>query len=364
MPIDSRIRSLINQKGYIPLDVMMEEVMTVSPSSYYRKSGAIGINGDFITAPEISQMFGEMIALWIIEQWHKLGKPTDFYLLELGPGNGTLIRDILRTIKLVPECFVAVNILLYDVNTAFEDQQYSAVSEHNKTPEFLREKADLLAICDQLSAPFIVVANEFFDALPIKQYYKNKKEWYELILIADPNDGKIKFDKIKILNLLQHYLLATHKNATDGAVIEDSPQSVDVFKTICNILVQKRGAVLVIDYGYYLPIHERAAHQYTSTLQAIKNHAYHPVLDTLGDADLTAHVDFYNLQEVASINELKISSLYSQRDFLLKYGILNRLELLKQRNISESAILDNQVNRLIGEDYMGKLFKVLEIFRS
>lgn len=354
MTIDSKIRKLIEQNGSIKLDEMMLQVMSVNSSSYYQKQDKLGYLGDFTTAPEISQLFGEMIALWAIDQWYKMGCPQKTNLVELGPGQGVLMRDLLNVAKLVLEFYQSLSIELIDINPHFIKKQQTNLKmaglpiKHHTAVQYISE------------IPSIIIANEFFDAMPIKQYIKAKELWYESTLIIDPADGKIKFDKIEVSKELQRYLLQEHLNAHDGAVIEESPKSLEIIKFISKHIMKFGGASLVIDYGYDIYPIKRTRNQYNPTLQAIKNHKYCPLLETLGEADLSAHVDFYALKTAGRNIGVNVHGSITQRDFLISNGILLRSQFLQSKLPTiEANIIAKQVDRLIAPNKMGLLFKVL-----
>ena len=293
MPIDSNIRHHIKEHGHIKIDDMMREVLSTNKESYYRSTKTLGTEGDFITSPEISQLFGEIIALWAIEKWQEIGSPKRFALIELGPGRGKLMQDFLRVAKLVENFYIASEIFLYEINPFFMDSQKANLMEYNKATSWIKNIEDIPKI------PTIYIANEFFDALPIKQYLKVKSKWFESILVTDPADGRMKFSKIELHKELQTQLLSEHKNAKDGAIIEESIESLDIIRKLSEHIQKYTGAALVIDYGYNIHSHARKQGQYNSTLQAIKDHQYMPVIGTLGEADLTAHVDFNALSRAA-----------------------------------------------------------------
>jgi len=359
MPIDSQIRNIIRRDGHIKIDDMMRNVLSLNEESYYRSTKTIGEGGDFITAPEISQLFGEIIALWVIEQWNKIGKPEDFVLLELGAGQGKLMQDLLRVAKLEPQFFHAVNLRILEINSNFIKKQEDNLRRYNEGIKWITD-------LDQLpKKPIIFIANEFFDALPVKQYMKVKDKWFESILVIDPVDGRIKYNKIELHQILQKQLLDDHKDAKDGAVIEESIESLEIIRFLSKSLCKHEGSGLIIDYGYDIKTTHRSRNQYNTTLQAIKNHQYHSIIDSLGEADLTAHVDFYALKKTAYEQGIleENCKTSSQRDFLINYGIDIRHELLKKSATDEEKeILDNQLFRLTSPKQMGELFKVLEIF--
>lgn len=356
MSIEFKIRELIHQKGYITCDQLMKEALSVNPTSYYKHIKDLGSKGDFTTAPEISQLFGEVIGLWAIKEWHKLGCPRAINLVELGPGKGLLIRDLLRTVKLVPDFYKALTIELIEINQNFIDHQKENLKDfdlsimHYQTVENIAKK------------PAIIIANEFFDALPIKQYVKVKESWYERVFVIEPGDNKIKFSKITINQQLQSYLLKTHLEANDGAIFEESYESISVMKFISGHLKNFGGSSLIIDYGYDINPNKRTRYQYNPTIQAVMTHQYSPILDNLGEADISAHVDFNALKMVAKNTKINVINTISQRDFLIQNGILLRAKTLKDKLDAHLAeIIKKQVDRLILPKQMGNLFKVLQI---
>jgi NADH dehydrogenase [ubiquinone] 1 alpha subcomplex assembly factor 7 len=358
MPIDSKIRHIIKENGHIKLDDMMREVLSTNPNSYYKSTKAIGKNGDFITSPEISQLFGEMIALWAIEKWQSLGSPDKFALVELGAGQGKLMQDFLRVAKLAPNFFAAIELFIYEINPFFISLQKENLVEYNKPISWIQDLKEIAKI------PTIIIANEFFDALPIKQYLKVKDNWYESILVTDPIDGKIKFHKTELSKILQNQLLLEHKEANDGAIIEESLESLIIIRFLSEHLHAHTGAALIIDYGYNIQTNNRTREQYNSTLQAIKNHQFNPVLETLGEADLTTHVDFNALSNAANQRGIKNIAVSLQKDFLIKYGIEIRLNSLKESlSKDDFTNVKKQVFRLTSEQQMGELFKVLELLK-
>ncbi len=356
MPVESSIRRLIEKKGHVKVDELMKEALSDNPFSYYRKYASIGDQGDFLTSPEISQLFGETICLWAIEEWRKLGKPSKISLIELGPGKGYLMRDFLKTAKLEPGFFEALQIFLVEINSDFVKEQQTNLKDFHKDIAWLEH------IFNIKEGPAIFLANEFFDALPIKQYIKVKELWYEAILLIDPSDGKIKYDKIGMHKELAFQLKQDHPNAFDGAILEESIESLEIIRFICSHIKKFSGAGLVIDYGYYIDPLKRMRSEYIPSLQALKSHKYTPTLESLGEADISAHVDFYALKKACTESEIVPEKIISQAEFLIKYGILLRKESLSNKISKEEAeIISKQVERLISPNQMGNLFKVLRI---
>jgi SAM-dependent MidA family methyltransferase len=360
MAVDSEIRDVIKRQGYITVDEMIKLSMHFYAGSYYQKKSLLGEGGDFTTSPEISQLFGEIIGLWAIQQWYDIGSPRKFSLVELGPGRGFLMRDLMRVAKLDPAFYDAIDSIYFiEINPYFKDWQKRNLSGFNKKLKW-RNRAELIP-----PLPSIFVANEFFDVLPIKQYLKVKELWYETILVIDPADSKIKFDKIPLSRLLQEQLLTEYREAHDGAVLEESLDSLKVVRFIGEHTNECGGAGVIIDYGYYIPNYARGREAFNSTLQAVRNHKYHPLLDNLGEADLSAQVDFFALERALKSRKVIASAITTQREFLLKYGIDIRAKLLSSHlPEDEKSLINKQLHRLIDNNQMGNLFKVMTFFNK
>ncbi|MGX6959768.1 MAG: class I SAM-dependent methyltransferase [Rickettsia endosymbiont of Pentastiridius leporinus] len=356
MSIDYKIRELIRQNAYITCDRLMEEALSLNPTSYYKHVKSLAEEGDFITAPEVSQLFGEIIGLWCIKEWQRIGCPNNCSLVELGAGRGLLMRDLLRTAKLVPQFYNALSVHIIDINENFIAQQKSNLQKFNLPINWHSSIEDIP------KKPTIFIANEFFDAMPIKQYIKVKESWYERIFVVQPVDEKIKYDKIAVSKQLQEYLLKTHTEAKDGAVLEKSYKSIEIMKFISEHIEKLGGSGLIIDYGYDINPNTRTRYQYNSTLQAIKNHTYCSIIENIGIADLSSHVDFHALKTVAINSKIKAIDTISQRDFLIENGILLRKQTLQDKlDQPQAQLIEKQVDRLISLKEMGSLFKVLQV---
>lgn len=354
MAIESTIREIILNRGYLTLDQLMENILSKHSKSYYKKDSILGEKGDFITAPEISQLFGEIIGLWAIEQWYKLNQPKKINLVELGPGRGLLMRDLLRVAKLVPEFYKALQIELLEINPYLRENQKNNLNIFSGSIKWLEDISDINNL------PSIIIANEFFDALPIKQYIKFNRKWSEVVLTIDPENNSLKFDKREIEENIQKELIKNYPLTNEGAIVEQSIISLKMVEFISKHLMKYKGAGLIIDYGYNIPLNIRKSYQFNSTLQAIKNNKYHDLLKDLGSTDWSAHVDFDALKKVVEQNKFNDCQIFTQKDFLIKYGILLRSEKLKQNlPSSQGEIISRQVERLISSAQMGELFKVL-----
>ena len=342
---------MIQRKGFLPLDDVIESAMSRYSKSYYRTYQPLGPDGDFTTSPEVSQMFGEMIGVWCVDVWNQLGKPSKCNIVEYGAGLGTLMRDVLRTVAKTKE----FDVWIIDINPVLKEKQRGILDGNIKWVKGIHEVSQ---------EPTIIIANEFFDALPIKQYVKQKAEWKENVVVVDPGSGNLAFDTRGIKKILEQQLLFEHKNAGDGAVLEESPESIKIIKAISEHIEINKGAALIIDYGYDIVSKFRKNYQYTQTLQAVKKHRYVPILSEIGAADLSSHVDFWALKNACSLNKVQTYGSISQRRLLMKCGIDIRFKALVHKNPDMFDILHNQYNRLVGIDQMGELFKAIAITSS
>ena len=293
------LKQIILAETPMTVDRYMELCLTHPVHGYYMKQDPFGANGDFTTAPEISQIFGEIIGVWCVTKWEQAGKPEKFALMELGPGRGTLMSDLLRGVKHIHGFKPEIHLVeISPVLRAAQREKLPQAIWHNEIP--------------QLKIPTIVIANEFFDALPIKQFIGDK----ERMIIANGDN------------------LAFNMPADEGTVHEICPAARDIMAKISENM-----AGIIIDYGY----RERRK---ADSLQAMRQHKFVSPLDNPGDADLTAHVDFAALINYSK----KITNFYTQREFLLGHGADLRAKMLKK---------ESDLARLIEPAQMGELFKVL-----
>lgn len=362
MEIEQHIRQIIRSENNITVENLMSIVMESRYNSYYRIQQPLGKAGDFITAPEISQMFGEMIGIWCIDLWHKLNRPQKIDLIELGPGKGTLLCDILNTTRHIKKFSTAISLTLVEINCSLKKIQQDNLLSFNVPIKWVKSVNHIVS-----SYPTIILANEFFDALPIKQYIKKINQqsgqinWLERVVKID-NNNKLYFDTIDA-DINEHKFLKLHNNAPNGGVLEISPAQRQTIQAVSNLLKKNGGGSLIIDYGYDISPEQRKNYQYNSSLQAVKHHQYHPLLENLGCADLSAHVDFWSLKNIAVAEGIVSFGSISQNVLLHKLGIKTRLNMLKQINSDENLAskLDLQYNRLTSVRAMGELFKAIAI---
>ncbi len=265
------------------------------------------------------------------------------------------MRDILRTVAKNKEFYDSISVWIIDINPVLIEKQREILGDNISWVRGIHEVSQ---------EPTIVIANEFFDALPIKQYVKQKSEWKENVVVVDPGGGNLAFDVRGIKKILEQQLLFEHKNAGDGAVLEESPESIKIIKAISEHLEVNKGAALIIDYGYDIASKFRKNYQYTQTLQAVKKHKYVPILSEIGEVDLSSHVDFWALKNACSLNKVQTYGSISQRNLLIGCGIDIRFKALVHKNPDMFDILHNQYNRLVGIDQMGELFKAIAITSS
>ncbi|WP_324073641.1 MAG: SAM-dependent methyltransferase [Erythrobacter sp.] len=332
--LNKSFRRLIRETGPMSLAHYMAE----SNARYYASRDPLGDQGDFITAPEVSQMFGELIGLWLADLWVRMGSRKRIHYVELGPGRGTLARDALAAAsryEFAPEVhFVETSPTLRQM----QRELFPGCHHHH----------DLSTLPDD--APLLIVANEFFDALPIHQLVRSADGWFERMVGIE---GK-KFAYVAGKERMDHIVPSSWLKASQGATIETSPAAVAVMTEIAQRLRDQGGAALIIDYGH---MELRAG----TTLQALKAHKKVDVFDHPGEADITAHVDFELLSHVAAQNGAEVMGLQFQGEWLRQMGIDTRTEALQRRNPGEKDKLKRQRDRLVDDSQMGTLFKVLGV---
>ena len=335
----------INRSTNLSLDKFIELALYDKKSGYYMKKNPFGKKGDFITAPNITRLFSEIIAIWVITFWKSIGSPKKFNLTELGAGNGEMMKVIIETLKNFPECFNACNFMIHEKSDFLINHQ-----KKNLKSEKISWIKDIKKIN---SNPTIYLANEFFDAIPIKQFFKKKEGWIErFVNLKNPKKGEFKEKKIDINILEQNLNFEISKNQN---IIEYSPEAFKYLKIICDLINKNDGGILIIDYGYLnSKMHE--------TLQAVNNHEYSNVLENVGNTDITYNINFNLFQKFISQFQDLNSIVSNQKKFLTSMGILQRAEIIsKNIPFSKKTDLFFRIRRLIDEKQMGELFKVMLI---
>jgi NADH dehydrogenase [ubiquinone] 1 alpha subcomplex assembly factor 7 len=338
-PIATSLAEEIRASGPIGLD----RFMGVALAHYYGSRDPLGAAGDFTTAPEISQVFGEILGLWAADQWQRLGGPLPVRLIELGPGRGTLMADMLRAFKLVPALRQTVEVHFVETSPALRARQAETLQQRH--PDLTPHWHDRL---EQVPpGPTLLVANEFFDALPIRQWQYLKSAWHERRIGLDADVF------VFTTGTAAAPPVEPPPTTTEGALFETCEPALAIAGEIGRRLAAAPGAAVLIDYG-----HGQTA--IGETLQALKGHAYAPVLAEPGEADLTAHVDFEALGTALAAAGADVAGLAQQGRFLIDNGAELRLAaLLRGKDETAGLILKTGVRRLLDPMEMGRLFKVL-----
>ncbi len=332
-PLEAIIRAEIAASGPMTLHDYMALCLAHPEHGYYMRRDPLGAAGDFTTAPEISQMFGEMIGLWLAEVWHGLGRPAPFRLVELGPGRGTLMADILRAGRAAPGFLDSAEVWLVETSPALRAEQARQVPGARQAG----------ALAEVPAGPFLLVANEFFDALPVRQFVRTAKGWAERMVGLDGD--RLAFGLRPAPDL---------GPAPVGAVRERSPAGEAAAAEIGARIGAAGGAALIVDYGYAAPTPAGA-----DTVQALRAHAYADPLEAPGEADITAHVDFGALARAAK--GAAASPLVPQGAWLERLGIGARAATLARARPERAAEIGGQLRRLTAPEEMGTLFRVMAL---
>lgn len=337
------LKALIRADGPITVAEFMRVALTARGDSYYRSRDPLGTAGDFVTAPEVSQIFGELIGLWCADVWRQLGAPKRFALVELGPGRGTLMKDALRAARIVPGFLDGVSIVLVEVSEALKRVQRDTLSG---LPVHWRDRFDDI---DGAHGPMIVVANEFFDALPVHQFVRTPVGWAERRVGLDVAGNLVIGASPCGVSALPEVL----RDSAVDSIVEVAPARTTMAQAIGERVGAFGGAMLAIDYGFAGPA-------VGDTLQAVKAHSYVDVLLQAGAADLTSHVDFTALGTALAAGGARVCPLVTQGRFLNTLGAPARVAALKAKaSAAQAADLDAALQRLTGAQAMGSLFKVL-----
>ncbi len=333
-PLEQFLADVIALEGPLRIDRYMGLCLGHPRHGYYVTRDPLGDKGDFITAPEVSQVFGELIGVWAVGVWAAMGQPEAVNLVELGPGRGTLMADVLRTLrKAAPAFAAAASLHLVEISPVLRAKQRAAVGEAANWHDRLEDVPE---------GPMILLANEFFDAIPIRQFERRDGVWRERVVgLAD---GRLSLGVGGIV---------PGTMGKDGDILEFAPAREEIARQIGARLGAHAGAALIIDYGH---LHTAAG----DTLQAMRDHGFVPVTETPGEADLTSHVDFEKLAHALTEGGAIAHHGMTQRDFLLAMGLEQRfVQLQGKADDATRATLSRQMARLADEAQMGNLFKLL-----
>ena len=333
--IDMQIRTT----GPMSVATYMGLSLTHPHKGYYKGADPLGAKGDFITAPEISQMFGELLGFFFVNLWQQMGQPKEFTLLELGPGRGTLMADMLRVACRAEGFRDALDLRLFETNPALMAEQNARLEAYD--PKWID------GFNKVGPGPLLVVANEFFDALPIRQFVRTDQGWHERMVGLV--DGRRAFG-LSPTPLPPNLMPDAVADAPLNSVYEVAFAGAEVMARLAGTISTQGGAILAIDYGY-------AATQTGETLQGVRRHAYADVLESPGDTDLSAHVDFDALGIAAKKSGLAVQPVLSQGQFLDRLGLGERSKALSLANPAAAADIAAARKRLTAPDQMGELFK-------
>ena len=331
----------------LTVDKFLDNVLYDKKIGYYSSKFPFGKKGDFITAPNISKLFSEIISIWIISTWEVLEKPKTFYIVELGPGDGSLTKILLETSKRFPEFNSAKRVFLYERSNLLKNIQKNKIKNNNI--KWIKNFKEIK------KGPIIFFGNEFFDAIPIKQFKRIEKKLYEKYYILD-SDYKIR-ETFKIANKEDEKDINSYKVFKKLKFIEFPKSGLEELKNIIKTISRLNGCLLMIDYGYLKPVNH-------NTLQSVIKNKRNSLLSNLGKADITSHVNFALLKEFFLKNKLKTKKVVSQKEFLNNMGILTRAQIIsKKMKFKAQADLYLRLRRLMSPKLMGELFKVILAFK-
>ena len=329
----------------LPLDKFINFSLYNKESGYYMKKNPFGKEGDFITAPNISRLFSEMVAIWTVSFWQSLGSPKKFNLIELGAGNGEMMKIIVESFQNFPFLLKSCNFIIHEKSPSLVRIQKKKLNQYPITWVSRIEKLK--------EYPSLFLANEFFDSIPIKQFKKKENRWFEKYVKFKSKKSIFFFDKevdIKKIEKNINFKISQNQN-----FIEFSKGGFDYLKKISRVIKKNTGGLLLIDYGY-------TDKKMRNTLQAIRNHKFANILNNIGNIDITHKINFSLFNKFTKQTKGLENILTTQRDFLLKIGIKERAEIIsKDKNFLKKADMYYRLNRLIDEKQMGNLFKVMLI---
>jgi len=340
----NKIINILKEKKSIPLDQFINISLYDKKFGYYMKKNPFGEEGDFITAPLISNLFGEMIAIWCIAFWKYIGKPRKILLVELGPGDGSLCKDLLKTFKQFKNFYDSLEINLLEISDKLKTIQKAKIN--NKKVKWIKKIKEINY------GPVIFLGNEFFDALPIKQICKKKKLFFEKYVTLSNDNKRLKFLHKRANNSLIKRIRSLNL-VSEGNTIEYPLVALKFLEIIAKKINKLDGALLTFDYGYNTKKNQ-------NTLQSVKKHKYTNLLSMSHNSDITSHLNFKLFHKILKKNNLNVKKIITQNEFLKKIGILERANILsKKMTFKEKANMFYRLKKLIDCREMGSLFKVL-----
>ena len=337
----------IRAGGPLTIAEFMQEALLHPRFGYYTTRDPLGARGDFVTAPEVSQVFGELIGLWCADAWDKMGRPGRVVLAELGPGRGTLMADALRALKAVPELGRALTLHLVEASPVLRRSQATTLAA--ASPSWHQGVAELP------DGPLILVANEFLDALPVRQLVRGADGWRERLVALGADGESLAYTLDAAPSAAASLLPPSLALAPEGSLVEIRPAALALAAALGARLARQGGVALFIDYGYF----PSAA---GDTLQALRRHRRHEVLEDPGEADLTAHVDFAAFAGAARAAGARVWGPEPQGAFLAALGLAERATaLLARATPAQVDAIESGCRRLIDPKEMGTLFKALAL---
>jgi NADH dehydrogenase [ubiquinone] 1 alpha subcomplex assembly factor 7 len=343
--LKARLAREIALTGPMPVDAFVTRCLHDPQAGYYATRPALGATGDFITAPMVSQMFGELIGLWAVETWRRLGAPERLRLVEVGPGDGTLMADVLRAARVDPAFLEAVDLILIEPSAPLRQVQARMLADADVHPRWV---ADLSRV--ETDAPVILVANEVLDCLPARQFVRDGGDWRERCVGADA-EGDLAFVLAPITGGFRRPTF----DVGDGQTVEISAAQEGFGRAVAELVAAASGAALLIDYGRDKP-------GPGDTLQALLRHAKVDPLADPGAADVTQWADFPIVLEAALHAGADVTGCLSQGEFLRRLGIHARAEALSAARPEAAPVIARQLARLTTPEQMGDLFKACAVF--
>ena len=340
----NNIINILKEKKSIPLDQFINISLYDKKFGYYMKKNPFGKDGDFITAPLISNLFGEMLAIWCVAFWEHIGKPRKILLVELGPGDGSLCKNLLKTSKQFKNFYNSLEINLLEISDKLKTIQ--KVKINNRKVKWIKNIKEINC------GPVIFLGNEFFDGLPIKQVYKKKKLFFEKHVALSNDNKKIRFLHKKANNNLIKRIQNLNLISI-GNTIEYPIEALKFLEAIAKKINKFDGGLLTFDYG-------NTTKKNQNTLQSVKKHRYTNIFLAPGHSDISSHVNFKLFYKILKKNNLNVKKITTQNEFLKKIGILERANILSEKmTFKAKANMFYRLKKLLDYREMGSLFKVL-----
>ena len=340
----NKIINILKYRKSLPLDQFINVALYDQKFGYYMKKNPFGKKGDFVTSPLITSLFGEMITVWCIAFWEHLGKPNKIVITELGPGDGTLCKDIITASKNFKNFYKCLEIKLLEKSEKLKKIQKDKIKS---------KKVKWINKINELNyGPIIFLGNEFFDSLPIKQIYKKNNIFLERYVTFSKKNKALKFIHKKAKNKLIQNIKKLNL-ISEGSIIEYPKKAVEYLKIIAKKIKKYDGGLLIFDYGY-------TEQKNKNTLQSVIKHKYQSIFSNIGDADITSHVNYKLFSEILHKNNLFVQKIVTQNEFLQKLGIMDRANIISKKiNFKAKANIFYRLKKLLHYDEMGSLFKVM-----